>query len=93
MVVFGLILVIVILLIMLYLLAQKLYDETKSSQEEIIKSIENCKLYIESHADLNTILSAVDDSKMTSNDEEYDYDAIRKLLIVIESINANYEVE
>ena len=93
MVVFGLILVIIILLIMLYLLAQKLYDETKSSQEEIIKSIENCKLYAESHADLNTILGAVDDSNMTSNDEEYDYDAIRKLLIVIESINANYEVE
>ena len=93
MIVFGLILVIVFLLIMLYLLAQKLYDEIERSQEEIFKSIENCKLYAESHADLNTILCAVDDSKMTSDDEEYDYDAIRKLLIVIESINVNYEVE
>lgn len=93
MVVFGLILVIVILLAMLYVLTQKLYDEIKSSREEIIKSTENRNLYAESQADLNTILGAVDDSNMTSNDEEYDYDAIRKLLIVIESINANYGVE
>ena len=93
MVVFGLILVIVILLIMLYVLTQKLYDEIKTNEKKFIELTDNNRLYAESHADLNTILCAVDDSKMTSDDEEYDYDAIRKLLIVIESINANYEVE
>ena len=93
MVVFGLILVIIILLIMLYVLTQKLYDEIKTNEKKFIELTENKILYAESHADLNTILGAVDDSKMTSDDEEYDYDAIRKLLIVIESINVNYEVE
>lgn len=93
MVVFGLILVIVILLVMLYVLTQKLYDEIKTNEKKFIELTDNNRLYAESHADLNTILCAVDDSKMTSDDEEYDYDAIRKLLIVIESINVNYEVE
>lgn len=78
---------------MLYLLAQKLYDEIKTNEKKFIELTDNNRLYAESHADLNTILCAVDDSKMTSDDEEYDYDAIRKLLIVIESINVNYEVE
>ena len=93
MVVFGLILVIIILLIMLYVLTQKLYDEIKTNEKKFIELTDNNRLYAESHADLNTILCAVDDSKMTSDDEEYDYDAIRKLLIVIEAINVNYEVE
>ena len=93
MVVFGLILVIIILLAILYLLTQKLYDVIEANQKEVVTLTENKLLYAESHADLNTILCAVDDSKMTSDDEEYDYDAIRKLLIVIESINVNYEVE
>lgn len=93
MIVFGLILVIVILLVMLYVLTQKLYDEIKTNEKKFIELTDNNRLYAESHADLNTILCAVDDSKMTSDDEEYDYDAIRKLLIVIESINVNYEVE
>lgn len=93
MVVFGLILVIVILLVMLYVLTQKLYNEIKTNEKKFIELTDNNRLYAESHADLNTILCAVDDSKMTSDDEEYDYDAIRKLLIVIEAINVNYEVE
>lgn len=71
---------------------EKLYSETKDNAKNNIKLSQDKLLYAESHVDLNTILCAVDESNMTSNDEEYDYDNIRKLLLVIENVNSKYEI-
>lgn len=67
----------------------KKIDELYNRIKNVTK--ENIDLHLESqriHDDIDTLLTAIN---LKSTDIEYDYDDIRKFLIVFETVNATYE--